>query len=92
MAAMLAGTAVIDVIVLTALGITAGRSATDGERAALYAGIAYLLVAVAAAVLYWSLNPAYTLMSRILATGLFFVLECLVAVLMVFITLIVLNR
>lgn len=89
---MLAGTFVVDVLVLMVLAFTAGPSVKDGELAVFYAVIAYGLIAVAGIALHWSFNGIQSGAHRLIATGLFGVFELLVIAVMIAITLIALNR
>ena len=75
--ALLAGSAVLAVIALFTFAVTAGPSIAAGERAAVYAAVADLLIAVVAVGAYWFINRKLTVAPRLLATGLFAVLECL---------------
>ncbi|MGQ0801092.1 MAG: hypothetical protein ACT4NL_13420 [Pseudomarimonas sp.] len=90
--ALFAASAMFADIALFMFAFTAGPSVAAGERAAVYAGIADIVIAVIAVAAYWSISRGLTVTSRIVATGLFVVLECLLLCMLFVLTLVILNR
>jgi hypothetical protein len=90
--AVLAASAIVAIVALFLLALTAGPSVAAGERAAVHAAIAYVLIAIVAVGAYWTINRQLTATPRLLATGLVAVLECVLLGALFVLTLVMLNR
>lgn len=90
--AFLVGSGALAVLAVFVVAVTTGPSVAAGSRAALVAGTIDVLIAVAAVASFWMVNRSLAVMPRILSTGLFAVLECMLLALVFLFTLVLLNR